>query len=216
MSNASENSQRGFASFGERWKGWGTIAGAIIALAGLILGGGFFYNEIWLSKVLSYTVLPTYDVGNQAFTGLVIENRGRVNLTDVEIILADLDAPIQAMNMPGAHEPAQIISGGIGENKATIQMPRLSQGASLSIYMLTGGPIRLQPNNSFFISSKETVGIPSTTQPSNPWPILVFVTASGYFLYRAIISTLSAFDTLRAYVSSKARPKANERRPDDS
>jgi hypothetical protein len=83
------------ASVGERWKGWGTIASAIIAFVVLILGGGFFYNEVWKSKVLTYTVLPTYDLGNQAFIGLVIENRGRVSLTDVDVIMSDLAAPIQ-------------------------------------------------------------------------------------------------------------------------
>ena len=150
------------ASIGERWKGWGTIAGAIIAFAAFLLGGGFFYNEIWRSKSLTYTVLPTYDVGNQAFAGLVIENRGRVSLTDVDVILADLAVPIQMMNMPGAHEPAQVVSRGDGAEGETSDKSAtfLTGNIPLNLPADASAPIGLQEPKTLLVKSNETGGIP--------------------------------------------------------
>jgi hypothetical protein len=186
MSEETQTTKKDIANIGERWKAWAAIVSAIVALGVLLLGGGFFYNEIWLSKILTYTILPTYDLGKQAFTGLIIENRGRVNLTNIDVILSDLGAPIQALNMPGAHEPAQIVDGGIGKEKIYIKMPRLSRGTSLAIYMLTSGPVSLQEKKNFLVSSNETVGTISTEEGGKSLigiiaSILVFI--AGVFLF---------------------------------
>jgi hypothetical protein len=74
------------ASVGERWKGWAAIVTAAVAILAFVLGGGFLYQEVWKSKVLSFTALPLYEVRDQVFAGLVVENRGRVNLSEVKII----------------------------------------------------------------------------------------------------------------------------------
>ncbi len=185
MSEETQTTNRDIAGIGERWKGWGTIASAIIAFVVLLLGGGFFYNEVWKSKVLTYTILPTYDLGNQAFTGLIIENRGRVPLTNIDIILSDLGASIRALHMPGPHEQAQILDGGVGQEKVHIQMQRLSQGASLAIYMLTDGPVTLQEKKTFLVSSHETVGVASTAE-GRDWSIVILGVIIG------LISTLLA------------------------
>ena len=149
------------AEVGKRWSGLARILGAIIALAILVLGGGFFYNEIWLSKELVFTILPTYDLGEQAFSGLVIENRGRVPLTDVQAILSQLEAPIEAINIPGTHEPATIANGWQGSTEALIELPRMSRGRSISIYIITSGPVTLAENQTVLVSSAETVGVGS-------------------------------------------------------
>lgn len=159
--------QRDFAAIGQRWSGWAKIVGTLIALAALLGFGGFFYNEVWQSKMLTYTILPSYDLGDQAFSGLVIENRGRVTLTGVQIVLSNLETPIEALNMPGAHEPVQVTSGGVGYREALIEMPRLSKGTSLSIYMLTSGVVTLEDQRTFLVSSKETIAVPSRREPQN-------------------------------------------------
>ncbi len=156
--------ERDTAGFGQRWGGWAGIIGAVFGLLTLLGVGTFLYNEVWQSKVLTYTILPTYDLGTQAFTGLVIENRGRVPLTEVNIILSDLEAPIQALYMPSAHEPVQMVSGGVGEKEVFLEMRRLSTGASLSIYLLTSAPIALEEKQTFLVSSSETAGVSSGSE----------------------------------------------------
>lgn len=149
--------QGDFASKGQKWSGWARIIGTVIALAALLGVGTFFYNEIWQSKVLTYTLLPTYDLGDKFFTGLIVENQGRVPLTGVDIVFSDLGAPMDSdPYMPGPHEPAQLASGGMGHTEALIEMPRLSAGTSLSIYLLTLDPVELAEGETFLISSKET------------------------------------------------------------
>lgn len=147
----------------ERWSGWLKLLGAVISLAGLLGFSGFFYERIWASKVLAYTLLPTYELTDQAFSGIVVENRGRVSLTDVQVVFADLEAPILALNMPGAHEPAAISAGGPGAADALIEIPRLSKEATISIYMLTTEAVKLEEGRTLFVSSNETVGVVATT-----------------------------------------------------
>ncbi|MFB0521203.1 MAG: hypothetical protein ACETWD_07230 [Desulfatiglandales bacterium] len=174
---------------------WPQVISIVIALAGLILGGGFFYNEVWKSKALTYTVLPTYDAGGQSFSGLVIENRGRVPLTDVHIILSNLEAPIESLNIPGPHEPAQLISGGEGQTELFIKMPRLSSGAPpLSIYILTFDTLTLKEGKTFFVSSKEVAGTPSEKEPTTSiWIITAFggmgASLMGSLLYSLVSKT---------------------------
>jgi len=157
------NEQRGLANIGQRWSGWARIIGTAVALAALLGLGTVFYNEVWQSRVLTYTILPTYDLGNQFFTGLVIENRGRVTLTNVQIILSGLDAPMNIdPYMPGPHEPAELVSGGAGQREALIEMPRLSKGGSLSVYILTSGTAELVEGKSFLVNSEETPGVASS------------------------------------------------------
>ena len=146
------------AEFGNRWSGWAKIVASVVSILIFLGVGSFIYNEVWQKKSLTYTILPSYDLGEQAFSGLVIENRGRVPLTDVQIILTDLEAPIQALQMPGAHEPANIVDGGEGQNQLSIQLPRLSKKGSLSIYLMTSSAVKVVPGTNFLVVSGETVG----------------------------------------------------------
>ena len=182
-----------FAEFGNRWSGWAKIIATVVALLALLGLGSFIYNDIWQKKSLTYTILPSYDLGKQAFSGLVIENRGRVPLTDVQIIVTDLEAPIQALQMPGVHEPANIIDGGEGQNQVRIELPRLSKEGSLSIYLMTGSVVSIAPGDNFLVTSAETVAkssteldIPSTVVGS----VLIFVTVlvSQYFIFVVLLN----------------------------
>ena len=146
------------AEFGNRWSGWAKIVASVVSILIFLGVGSFIYNEVWQKKSLTYTILPSYDLEEQAFSGLVIENRGRVPLTDVRIILTDLEAPIQALQMPGAHEPANIVDGGEGQNQLSIQLPRLSKKGSLSIYLMTSSAVKVVPGTNFLVVSGETVG----------------------------------------------------------
>lgn len=137
-----------------QWANIAKMAAAIIALATLFLGGGFFYTEIWNVPDLRYIILPTYDVEELALSGLIVENRGRVPARDVEIILVDLEKVIERLYMPGPHEKVDTTwSPQNLTNEATIEMERLSPGSSLLIYLLTRGPVTLDEGKTFIISS---------------------------------------------------------------
>jgi hypothetical protein len=139
---------------------WFQIIGAVLALVTFLLGGGFFYNELWKSKILAYSVLPSYDLDDQVFSGLVIENRGRVPLTDVQVIFSNFEFPIEKLSIPGPHEPFKIVSGGEGRKNVSIEISRLSSGSPpLSIYILASGKLKLVEKETFLISSKEVVGM---------------------------------------------------------
>ena len=151
------------AAFGDRWGGFAKVIGTVVAVLALLGLGSFFYNDVWQKKSLTYTILPSYDLEKQAFSGLVIENRGRVPLTDVQIILTDLEASIQTLRMPGAHEPANIVEGGEGQNQVRIELPRFSKGGSLPIYLVTSSAVTIAPGPNLLVTSAETVGEASVT-----------------------------------------------------
>jgi hypothetical protein len=145
---------------GRGWEFWLKLVTTLVAVGGLFGLGTLFYEQVWRQKKLTYTVLPTYDLQNQFFTGLVVENRGRVNLTDVQIVISDLEAPMCSdPYMPGAHEPATVVSGGKNQTEALIELPRLSKGASLPVYILTPEEVRLEEGDTFHVSSSETPGV---------------------------------------------------------
>jgi hypothetical protein len=130
----------------------------------LLLGGGFFYNNFYRQPRLTYTVLPNYDLGDIAFSGLVLENRGRVPLTDIELVVSDLEAPIRQLNLPGPHEEAAVASGGEGHSDLRLEMERLSTGSSLAVYMVTSDSITLAHGETFQVSAAETAGEASATE----------------------------------------------------
>ena len=130
------------ASIGDRWKGWGTIAGAHHRACCFLLGGSSSIMRFGEASHLRIQYCQPIMSEVRPLLGYVIENRGRVPLTDVDVILADLAVPIEMMNMPGAHEPARVVRGD-GEKNVQIRVPRFSSGTSLSIYLLTSAPIVL-------------------------------------------------------------------------
>lgn len=145
---------------GRGWEFWLKLVTTLVAVAGLFGLGTLFYEQVWRQKKLTYTVLPSYDLQNQFFTGLIVENRGRVTLTDVQIVVSDLESRMLSdPYMPGAHEPATVVSGGKNQTEARIELPRLSKGASLPVYILTPEEVSLEAGNTFYVSSRETPGV---------------------------------------------------------
>lgn len=136
---------------------WLQIISIIVSITTFLFGSGYFYNNVIRRPILTYTLLPNYDLGNQFFNGVVIENRGRENQTDINIEIANLDSEIIKLHFPGIHEPTDIITGGVGTKSVRINMPRLSAGKALSVYFLTLQAIRLDEVN-LLVSSSETVG----------------------------------------------------------
>jgi hypothetical protein len=169
-----------------KWTKIASIARPIIALIVLVLGGGFFYSEVWHVPDVTYTVLPTYDLEDIAFSGLVVENRGRRTAHNVHIILADLGNSIERLHMPGPHEKADTTwNPETPTNEAAIEMERLSPGSSLPIYLLTSGPVTLAQGETFAISSDRGNARLSSGPGSSLWLFYVILCASilGTWLY---------------------------------
>jgi hypothetical protein len=180
--------QGDFASKGQKWSGWARIIGTVIGLAALLGVGTFFYNEIWQSKVLTYTLLPTYHLGDKFFTGLIVENQGRVPLTGVDIVLSGLDAPMDFdPYIPSPHEPAQLVSGGAGQKEATIHMPRLSRGHSCPIYILTPNEVQLREGETFLVSSDQTPAV-EVTERTRKQEVSIYVLALLAMLLGGLIA----------------------------
>lgn len=114
------------------------IVSAVVGIALLFLGGGWFY-EVWHASDLVHSVLPTYEVGDQAFSGVVVENRGRATAHNVRISIANLGSTIDSIEVETS-EPFQIEDGGRDKDRVTVFTDRLVSGASVTIYMLTGIP----------------------------------------------------------------------------
>ena len=176
-----------------QWANIARIAAAITGLISLVLGGGFFYREVWHVSDLRYTVLPTYDMEDMALSGLVVENRGRMPARDVDIVLAGLEHDIERLYMPGAHEmadttwdPNNPIHG------TTIEMERLSPGSSLPIYLLTSGPIILAEGETFPISSDRGKARPSSGSVAIPSVfLLVFLLEAAAIIFITYVAVRS-------------------------
>lgn len=178
---------------------WLQIISIVVSIFVFLFGGGYFYNNVINRPILTYTLLPNYDLGNQFFNGVVIENRGRENQTDINIAIGSLDSEITMLHFPGIQEPTNIITGGVGAKSVLINMPRLSSGKALSVYFLTLHPIHIDGAN-ILLSSSETVGQPSGENIS-VWSVTSIVSAA-ITVFAAIFSIWSAF-SLQTTVSKR-------------
>ena len=65
--------QKDLAGIGQRWSGWARIISTAITALAFLVGlcgvGNLLYDRIWQRKELAYTILPTYNLGGQTFTG---------------------------------------------------------------------------------------------------------------------------------------------------
>ena len=147
------------SEFGKKWNGFAAILSVVIALLVFFGAGTYFYNQVWQSKALFYSIFPSLDLGTEYFNGFVISNGGQVTLTDVQIILSDLETNINQVNMPGAHESISIVSGGVGEDNISLSMKRLLKGDGASFYLLSDKPLNFEEGTTFYISSNETKAV---------------------------------------------------------
>lgn len=130
------------AEIGNTWSGWAKILATVFAGLTLLGAGGYVNTEIWQSKRLAYTIMPAEERQGHFSNGLTIENRGRMTLTDVQIIIGGLGVPIEAVQLPEVHQPATVVDGGEGFDHVRIDMPRLSPD-----HALTGPPRNQRPNH---------------------------------------------------------------------
>ena len=177
-----------------QWANVAKIVAAVAVVITLVLGGGFFYSEIWNVSDLRYTILPTYDAKDMVFSGLIVENRGRAPVRDVDIILTDLEHDISLLHMPGLYGKQADTDWDPNNprNGATVEMERLPEGSSLPIYLLTSSPITLGEGKTFAISSNRGKAKPSSERgrlitilsAAATAVNLAMVAAGGALLYR--------------------------------
>lgn len=201
------------AAFGDRWGGLAKVLGTVVTILIFLGVGTFIYNEVWQNKSLTYTILPSYDLGEQAFSGLVIENRGRVPLTDVQIILTDLEAPIQAIQMPGAHEPANIVDGGEGQNRVRIELPRFSKEGSLSIYLVTSSVVSVAPRDNFLVTSAETVGEASAKPDATYFSAIFIIFGAAFGVLLQIARDFRGYEKSKKLQNESADQKSSNAPP---
>ncbi len=175
---------------------WLSIVPIIISLIIFLFGTGFLL-KIFYRPILTYTIIPNYDLGSQYFSGVLIENKGRQNETDINIYFSSQNSEIGSIVFPGLHEDIEIIEGGSGKNFARIVMPRFSSRKSMSIYILSTNPINLDDSN-ILISSNETVA-----QPSNSNPLVQTIVS----VFLGVISSLSATFSIMSTHSLSERVK---------
>jgi hypothetical protein len=149
---------------------WVSIVTLVINLLAFFLGGGLWYNKVYQRPVLEYTVLPSYNLGDSYASGLVVTNGGRVPITNVQVILSDLEFQLATQpSMPGLHEPVQVLQGGMGHTGMLAKMPRLSTENSVTVYFSTEGPISLEPQRTVMVTSvKSYKVVPPLERPSRP------------------------------------------------
>lgn len=131
------------------------IAGVIITLIGLLLGSGFFYKEIWHVPKLTCTLLPSYQSGTQASSGLIIENRGRAPCHKIDIIISNLPAIIEEMKIPKFDERYEIVEGGENSNYVIIHLERLTPNSSIRVHLFTSEPIALVESETLSVTSEQ-------------------------------------------------------------
>lgn len=190
------------AEIGNTWSGWAKILATVFAGLTLLGAGGYINSEIWQSKRLAYTIMPAEERQGHFSNGLTIENRGRITLTDVQIIIGGLGVPIEAVQLPEVHQPATVVDGGEGFDHVRIDMPRLSPDHALTVRLETSDPITLAAERHLIVTAAEAVGKPSLTSRLSmlfsPWLVLFVV--SGIILL-AIVLALLFFRGEREYQS---------------
>jgi hypothetical protein len=146
-----------------RWADIAKIAAAIIALGALVVNAWGFIRQSRNVPDLRYTILPTYDVKDMAFSGIVVENRGQVPASNVNVILTDLENAIQLLHVPGPYGKRAHVDWDPDNptNEAMIKMDSLPQGLSQPIYLLTNGSVTLAEGETFTVYSDRGKARPS-------------------------------------------------------
>jgi hypothetical protein len=159
-----------------QWANIAKIAAAIIALGALAVNAWGFIRESRNVPDLRYTILPTYDVKDMAFSGIVVENRGRTPALNVNVILTDLENVIQLLHVPGPYGKKAHIDWDPDNptNEAMVKMDSLPQGLSQPIYLLTNGSVTLAEGETFTVySDKGKARLSSELGSSLTWAEII-------------------------------------------
>ena len=143
----------------------GPWMGAAGTFAILVLGGGFVWNE-WINiPRLVYTILPTYDMGEMSFSGLIVENRGRTTSHQILVKVRDLEATIETLKIDSPEIVTQQ-EGGQSAKGVTLRLDRMAAGTSLTLYMLTESRASLEGHAS--ITSEEGQAVLASEEGPTP------------------------------------------------
>ncbi len=155
---------------------------AAIALAALLLGGGWFWNNVWDVPDVRYTILPVYELNDQAFGGVVIENRGRSTARDVYILIKNLNTTIRRLKID-TDEPYKILEGGEGSDRVAISQDMLTAGLSTSVYLLTPEKISLSfEGKTLMVRSHKGLAHPSPSPETPSWNAILVGLLIGFLL----------------------------------
>lgn len=178
-----------------RWANLAKIVAVLVSVITFTLGGGFLWNHVWHVPNLVYTILPSYEVGGQSFSGLVIENRGRDTAHDVLIKIFDLDTEIEALRIE-SDELATIREGGQGTRGVTIWLDRITDGSSVMVYILTKPGVALEGHIS--ITAEEGRAVPiSAKQASSRFASILLVAAISAFILASVGISVFSINYLR-------------------
>ena len=173
------------------WADVAKIVAAFVAVVVALVGSGFVWNELWHIPDLRYTVLPTYEVGGQHFSGLILENRGRAAASGVLLKTSGLDAPIEALEIQ-SDELFAVREGGEGEVDVAVWLDRLTRGASITLYLLTSEDVEVE--DSLSIMADNGPAKPVGGDNSSSWDLwagfalgFAFAGAVGYTSQRLIL-----------------------------
>ena len=146
-----------------------------VAVLLLVLGGGFFYNNVWNVPDVRYTILPVYDVPPTAISGVVIENRGRRTAEELWV-KCQLGEALAKDVVVKSDEPYTLRDGGkVGDDHFSLWLDRLTPGSSLTIYMVAENPPRIEEG--IVITSKD--GRAARTSAASALDSLIVIACSG-------------------------------------
>jgi hypothetical protein len=187
-----------------QWANVAKIAAAIIALGALVVNAWGFVRESRNAPDLRYTILPTYDVKDMAFSGIVIENRGQVPALNVNVILTDLENVIQLLHVPGPYGKKAHIDWDPDNptNEAMVKMESLPQGLSQPVYLLTDGTITLVEGETFTVySDRGKARLSSESGSSSTWfeiVVLIFAVLGAGILVNQLLDRVASFMAVRS------------------
>jgi hypothetical protein len=166
-----------------------TIVSAVAATAVLVFGGGWVWDQIAKPKLV-YRTLPTYKVGTQNFSGVVVENRGPEAAHGMRVKIADLGATIQELSVESEETPTTE-DGGKGTGRLTLWLDRFLGGSAMTIYMITDQPVLLGSKMS--IIAEEGRGVPVSEGSEAPPVYFVALGASILAVVASVVTNLVSY-----------------------
>lgn len=165
------------AGFSVRWEDLNRIFGTLATAFLFLIVANSIYEEVWPKEELTYTLLQPLDLGDQFLSGLIVQNSGSVPLTYVRINVAYLGIDIEKINIPYVEEPIEPHLGGEGTDGFFIEVPSLSVGKEVPIYLFTANAIDWAEPTKVIVTSAESLGVEGvgSVPPSTKVSVLVII-----------------------------------------
>lgn len=176
-------------------KDYGELAKIITAITSVIvvlLGGGIFY-QFWTRTRLTYEVQPAYVFEAFSCTQVIVWNRGTRPVTNVDITLRDLTAPLMDIHATGEVEIPPVETGGKGERKASLRIPRLVDGGKLVVSIQSSNRQRLTYGETLLVNSDQGAAKSRVAEDRLNWVLIASLATVAIVLLIAIIYLLYRF-----------------------